>query len=155
MLNSFLLWLVNSPWSQWITNYVWVFPTIQSVHFMGFAVLIGSIAIVDLRLLGFGMKRQAPAELDADLGRWTLVGLAMMFVTGFLMFSADAVNYHNNPGFQFKMISLVVALAFNFTIHRRTVRRGAGQIGAKLTGGASLLLWTMVLAGGRVIAFLR
>ena len=155
MLNSFLAWLVNSPWSHWINTYVWVFPTIQSVHFIGFAVLIGSIAIVDLRLLGFGMRRQAPAELAADLDRWTLLGIAMMFVTGFLMFSADAVNYHNNPGFQFKMICLMVALAFNFTIHRRALRPGANQIGAKLTAGASLLLWTMVLAGGRTIAFLR
>jgi hypothetical protein len=77
----------------------------------------------------------------------------MMFVTGFLMFSTDAVNYHTNRGFQFKMICLMVALAFHFTIHRRAVRPGAGQIGAKLTAGASLLLWTMVLAGGRMIAF--
>ena len=155
MLNSFLLWLVNSPWSHWINTYVWVFPTIQSVHFIGFAVLIGSIAIVDLRLLGFGMRRQAPAELAADLNRWTLLGIAMMFVTGFLMFSTDAVNYHTNPGFQFKMICLMVALAFNFTIHRRALRPGASPISAKLTAGASLLLWTMVLAGGRTIAFLR
>jgi hypothetical protein len=153
MVNSFLRWLVNSPWSHWINTYEWIFPAIQSVHFIGFAVSIGSIAIVDLRLLGFGMRRQPPAELAADLDRWTLLGIAMMLVTGFLMFSTDAVTYHNNPSFQIKMTCLMVALVFHFTIHRRAVRPGAGPVNAKLAAGASLLLWTTVLLAGRMIAF--
>jgi hypothetical protein len=153
MVNGFLRWLVNSPWSHWINTYEWIFPAIQSVHFIGFAVSIGSIAIVDLRLLGFGMRRQPPAELAADLDRWTLLGIAMMLVTGFLMFSTDAVTYHNNPSFQFKMTFLMVALVFQFTIHRWAVRPGAAPAGAKLAAVASLLLWTTVLAAGRMIAF--
>jgi hypothetical protein len=153
MVNGFLRWLVNSPWSHWINTYEWIFPAIQSVHFIGFAVSIGSIAIVDLRLLGFGMRRQPPAELAADLDRWTLLGIAMMLVTGFLMFSTDAVTYHNNPSFQFKMTFLMVALVFQFTIHRWAVRPGTAPVAAKLIAGASLLLWTTVLAAGRMIAF--
>jgi uncharacterized membrane protein len=109
--------------------------------------------MVDLRLLGFGMRRQTPAELAADLGRWTLLGIAMMLVTGFFMFSTDAVTYHNNPSFQFKMTCLLVALVFHFTFHRRAVRSGAAPVGAKLAAGTSLLLWTTVLAAGRMIAF--
>src|SRR5260370_15040018 len=128
MVNNVLRWLVNSPWSHWINAYEWVFPAIQSVHFIGFAVSIGSIAIVDLRLLGFGMRRQAPAELAADLNRWTLLGIAMMLVTGFLMFSTDAVTYLTNPSFQFKMTCLVVALGFHFTLHRRVVMTRAGLV---------------------------
>jgi hypothetical protein len=153
MVNGFLHWLVNSPWSHWINAYEWIFPVIQSVHFIGFAVSIGSIAMVDLRLLGFGMRRQAPAELAADLDRWTVLGIAMMLVTGFLMFSTDAVTYHNNPSFQIKMTCLLVALVFHFTIHRRAVRSGAGPVGAKVAAVASLLLWSTVLAAGRMIAF--
>ncbi len=153
MLNSLLRWLVNSPWSHWINKYEWVFPAIQSVHFIGFTVSIGTIAMVDLRLLGFGMRRQTPAELAADLDRWTLLGIAMMLVTGFLMFSTDAVTYHNNPSFQLKMTCLMVALVFQFTLHPRAVRRGAGAAGAKLAAATSLLLWTTVLAAGRMIAF--
>src|SRR5260370_10265026 len=150
MVNNVLRWLVNSPWSHWINSYEWIFPAIQSVHFIGFAVSIGSIAIVGLRLLRFGMGRQAPADLAADLNRWTLLGIAMMLVTGFLMFSTDAVTYHNNPSFQFKMTCLVVALVFHFTIHRRAVRPGAGPVGAKLTSGASLLLLCPVFMGERM-----
>jgi hypothetical protein len=150
---EFFKWLVNSPWSRFINSYEWVFPAVQSLHFIGFAMSIGTIAITDLRLLGLGMRRQAPAELAADLAPWTRVGIAVMLTTGFLMFSTDAVAYHNNPSFQFKMVCLMLALLFHFTLHRRAVRSGVPPIAAKLAAAMSLLLWTAVVAGGRMIAF--
>ena len=131
----------------------WAFPVVESLHFMGFALSIGTIAIVDLRLLGLGMRRQSASELAADLDRWTWLGFAMMLITGPLMFSADAVAYHNNPSFQFKMTCLMLALLYHFTIHRRATRTGVSPIAARLAGGLSLLLWTAVVAGGRMIAF--
>lgn len=153
MLNNFLRWLVNSPWCRLMNSHEWIFPVIQSLHFIGFALSIGTIAIVDLRLLGLGMRRQKPGDLAADLNPWTLTGLAVMLTTGPLMFSTDAVGYHYNPSFQFKMICLTLALIFHFTIHRWAVRRNLSGIGAKLAGAFSLLLWTGVVAGGRMIAF--
>ena len=153
MLTDLLRWLVNSPWSRAINSHEWVFPAVQSLHFIGFALSIGTIAIVDLRLLGFGMRRQNPGELASDLEPWTRAGIAVMLITGLLMFSTDAVTYHNNPSFQFKMICLMLALLFHFTIHRRAVRSGTSLIATKLVGGISLLLWTGVIAGGRMIAF--
>jgi hypothetical protein len=131
----------------------WAFPLVQSVHFIGFAFSIGTIAIVDLRLLGLVMRRQSAEQLAADLNRWTWIGFALMLITGPLMFSADAVAYHNNPSFQFKMACLSAAFLFHFTIHRRATRTGAMPFAAKLAGGVSLLLWTGVVAGGRMIAF--
>jgi len=151
---DFFRWLVNSPWTHAMNSHEWVFPAVQSLHFIGFALSIGTIAIVDLRLLGFGMRRQKPAELAADLEPWTRAGIAVMLITGPLMFSTDAVAYHYNPSFQFKMVCLMLALLFHFTIHRRAVRAGAPPIAAKLAGGMSLLLWTGVVAGGRMIAFI-
>src|SRR5215475_3842244 len=120
----------------------WVFPTVQSLHFIGFALSIGTITIMNLRLLGLGMARHTPAELAADLNRWTNIGIAVMLTTGPLMFSADAVTYHNNPSFQFKMTCFTVALVFHFTIHRRAVRLGSDRIWTKFSGAISLLLWT-------------
>ena len=76
-----------------------------------------------------------------------------MLITGPLMFSADAVRYHHNPSFQFKMTCLALALLFHFTMHRRATRPGTGPLLAKLAGGLSLALWTAVVAGGRMIAF--
>jgi hypothetical protein len=154
MLAEFFRWLVNSPWSHFMNSYEWVFPVVQSLHFIGFAMSIGTIAIVDLRLLGLGMRRQAPAELAADLAPWTLVGIAVMLTTGPLMFSTDAVAYHYNPSFQFKMVCLMLALLFHFTLHRRAVRPDVPAIAAKLAAATSLLLWTAVVFGGRMIAFI-
>lgn len=154
MLAEFFRWLVNSPWSHAMSMYEWVFPAVQSLHFIGFAMLIGTIAIVDLRLLGLGMRRQAPVELVADLAPWTLAGIAVMLTTGALMFSTDAVAYHNNPSFQFKMVCLMLALLFHFTLHRRAVRPNVPPIAAKLAAATSLLLWTAVVGGGRMIAFI-
>jgi hypothetical protein len=147
-------WLVNSPWSHAINSYEWVFPVIQSLHFIGFALLIGTIAIVDLRLLGFGMRRQPAADLAAGLAPWTHGGIAVMLTTGLLMFSTDAVAYHYNPSFQFKMTCLMLALLFYFTLHRRALRPDAPRVVAMLAGVVSLLLWSAVVAGGRMIAFI-
>ncbi len=154
MLAEFFRWLVNSPWSHFMNSYEWVFPAVQSLHFIGFAMSIGTIAIVDLRLLGLGMRRQGPAELAADLAPWTHVGIAVMLTTGPLMFSTDAVAYHFNPSFQFKMACLMLALLFHFTVHRRAVRPDVPPIAAKLAAATSLVLWTAVVAGGRMIAFI-
>ena len=71
-----------------------------------------------------------------------------------LMFSSDAVTYHYNPSFQFKMIFLTAALLFHFTLYRHVVRHGRSPVAARLAGGFSLVLWTAVLTGGRFIAFI-
>jgi len=131
----------------------WAFPVVQSIHFIGFALSIGTIAIVDLRLLGMGMRRQTAAQLAADLTPWTYSGLAIMLITGPLLFSADAVVYHYNASFQFKMVCLSLALLFHFTVHRKAIRPEGSPVIARLAGGLSLLLWTAVVAGGRMIAF--
>lgn len=154
MPTSFFKWLTTSPWAKAMNGPEWAFPVVQSLHFIGFALSIGTIAIVDLRLLGWGMRRQKAEELAHDLEPWTRVGIAVMLITGPLMFSADAENYHVNPSFQFKMVCLMLALLFHFTIHRRAVRSDVPPFAAKLAGVVSLALWTAVLAGGRMIAFI-
>ena len=146
-------WLVNSPWSHVMAAKEWVFPIVQSLHFIGFALLIGTIAMVDVRLLGIGMRRQTASELAADLSRWTTTGVAVMLTTGFLMFSTDALGYHYNPSFQFKMVCLMAALVYHFTVHRRALRADVPSSAAKAAAVVSLLLWAGVLAAGRMIAF--
>jgi hypothetical protein len=154
MSTSFFEWLTTSALANAMKNYEWAFPVVQSLHFIGFAPSIGTIAIVDFRLLGLGMRRQRAAEIAADLKPWTLAGLAVMLITGPLMFSTDAVTYHYNPSFQFRMACLTLALLFHFTFHRRAVWSDVSPIVARLAGVVSLLLWTAVVAGGRMIAFI-
>ncbi len=154
MLNGFFQWLANSAIPRAMNSAEWVFPAVQSLHFIGFAMSIGTIAIVDFRLLGFGKGHAGAAELARALAPWTLAGIAVMLITGPLMFSTDAVGYPNNPAFQFKMACLALALLFHFTLHRRAVHPNAPPLLAKLAAAMSLVLWSAVVAGGRMIAFI-
>jgi hypothetical protein len=151
--DSFFEWLTTTPWAKAMNGPEWAFPVVESLHFVGLALLVGTIAIVDLRLLGIAMRRQSASELAADLEIWTRIGLALMLITGPLMFSADAVNYHLNPSFQFKMVCLSAALVFHFTMHRHATRPATPPLVAKFAGAVSLALWISVVAGGRMIAF--
>ena len=152
-MTAFFAWLAAGPWARFMNGTEWAFPTVESLHVMGFALSIGAIALVDLRLLGLGLRRQTAGELAADLKVLTWVGLALMLTTGPLMFSADALSWRFNPAFQFKMLCLALALTFHFTVHRRATRPGATALLARLAGATSLILWSAVLAGGRMIAF--
>ena len=130
-----------------------IFPALECFHIVGFAICVGTIGVVDLRLLGIGMNRQKTAELAQDVAPWTLVGLVLILLSGPLMFSSDPDMYYLNPSFQIKMVCFALALIFNYTVRRRTALRGASGAGAKVVGAVSLLLWISVIFGGIFIAF--
>jgi len=130
-----------------------IFPALECFHIAGFAICVGTIGIVDLRLLGVGMSRQETAELARDVAPWTLLGLVLILLSGPLMFSSDPDMYYLNPSFQIKMVCFALALLFHYTIRRRVALRGASAGVGKLVGAVSLLLWISVIFGGIFIAF--
>lgn len=131
----------------------WAFPVCEIVHIIGFAMLIGTITIVDLRLLGVGMKKQTAAELVADTAPWTLLGLVLVLISGPLIFSSDPNLYMGNQSFRFKITMLLLAILFNWTLHRKVATSSnPGGMGT-LVGGVSMLMWTSVIFGGIFIAF--
>jgi hypothetical protein len=146
--------------STWVANAInrseWLFPVIESIHITGLAVLIGTIAIVDLRLLGFVLKKTPVSQLSAGLKPYTLTGLCIMLTTGPLMLSAEPERGYGNPAFSFKMSFLLLAILTHFTVRRRAIASGrsaGAPWGERLAACLSLLLWTGVVAGGRAIAF--
>jgi len=112
------------------------------------ALLAGTILLTDLRLFGFGLRRLTPAGVAAFLAPWTRAGLAILLTTGPLMFSSDISRYVANPAFRVKIVLVLAALVFHFTIHRKAVAAGKGR----LTAIVSMLLWSCVVLGGRAIA---
>src|SRR5215472_2589513 len=130
-----------------------IFPTLEVFHIVGFAMCVGTIALVDFRLLGVGMNHQKTAEVAQDVAPWTLVGLALILLSGPLMFSSDPDMYYLNPSFQVKMVCFAAALLFNYTVHRRVALKGEHTAGARWVGGISLALWASVIFGGIFIAF--
>jgi hypothetical protein len=134
-----------------LNNNDWAFPLLEIIHISAFTLSIGTIAIVDFGLLGWG-KHDA-AKLLNETSTLTLIGLLIMLVSGPLIFSSDPFMYLRNTSFNFKMGALVVAIIYNYTIHRNVVLSGAGPVVNKLVGLISLALWISVVFGGIFIAF--
>jgi hypothetical protein len=130
------------------------FPILECFHIVGFALSVGTIAIVDFRLVGVGMRNETPAQLDKDTFFWTLGGLVLMVFSGLLLFSSDPDNYYLNIAFDLKMIFLLLAIVFNYTIHRWVVRSDPPPGRGKIVAYISLALWTCVVFGGIFIGFL-
>jgi hypothetical protein len=131
----------------------WAFPVCEVLHIVGFALLIGTITIVDLRLLGLGMKRQKVADLVKDTAPWTLFGLVLVLISGPLIFSSDPNLYMHNQSFRFKITMLILAIIFNWTLHRKVAMSPEpGGMGA-VVGGISILMWASIIFAGIFIAF--
>ena len=132
----------------------WLFPVLQSVHIIGLTMLAGTIVLVDLRLLGIGMRRHETGELASGLAPWTSAGLLTVLVTGPLLFWSDLTRYLNNPAFVLKMGLLALALAGHFTLHRSAVQDDSSLRATKqrLAAVLSLILWSSVVLAGRAIA---
>lgn len=148
-----MLQINYDPATNPLNNNEWSFPLLEIIHIAGFAVALSTIFMVDLRLIGIGLKKQLASQLTRDFAPWTLGGFAAVLISGPLIWSSDPNMYLNNPGFQFKMAALLVALIYQYTIHRMVARRDPSGPAAALVAVVSIALWISVIAGGIFIAF--
>jgi len=99
------------------------------------------------------LKRQSAADLVKDTAPWTLLGLVLILISGPLIFSSDPVLYIYNQSFRFKIGALLLAILYNWTIHRKVAMSpDPGGMGA-VVGGVSILLWGSIIFAGIFIAF--
>jgi hypothetical protein len=129
------------------------FPILECFHIVGFAIAIGTVAMVDFRLLGLGMREQTPAQMLEDTGWWTIGALVVAVFSGLLLYATDPDKYYTNASFLIKITCLALAIGFNYTIHRKVAVAGASPGASRLAACVSLLLWVAVIAGGMFIAF--
>jgi hypothetical protein len=141
------------PYNNPLNTTEWAFPLCEVIHIVGFAMAIGTIAMVDLRLMGLSMRQNTAAQLVKDTGPWTLGGLIMVLISGPLIFSSDPNLYLNNPSFRYKITTLLIAILFNYTIHRKVAMANAGGLWGGLVGLVSLAMWASLVAAGIFIAF--
>jgi hypothetical protein len=157
LLPSWFFWQCENTWpGVWFKHAQWFFAVDETFHIMALGMLIGTLVIVDLRLLGFGMRRQSVPELAGYLGPWTLLGVAAMIITGVPLFMSEAVKLSNSSPFFFKMIFLCCAATLHFTLHRKAISSSTtkGSWLGKLAACLSLMCWLSVALAGRAIAFL-
>jgi hypothetical protein len=137
----------------------WLFPTIETVHVFALVLVVGTIMTVDLRLLGFANKERPFSQVASEMLPWTWAAFAIAALAGLLMFSSKALTYYSNIPFRLKMVCLVLAginmATFHWlgTRHLQAWDHGRPPRAARLAGGASLLLWTTIVAAGRWIGF--
>jgi hypothetical protein len=155
-LLEFCQWLQFSPPLVAMRASPWLFPVIATSHLMGLSVLGGAVLLVDLRLLGLGLRRQPVAQLAVDAERWLFRGLLVMIATGIPLFMCFATKYYYLTFFWVKMASLVAVVAFTVLVRRRVAMTDETRFNP-VTGRAvaltSLTLWTTVALGGRYIGF--
>jgi hypothetical protein len=152
----FVTWLDGSALAQGIRDSRWLFPVIEACHLLGLAVLGGCVLIVNMRLLGLGLRGQSAGEVSRDVRPFMLASLAVMLVSGFLLFASEAIKCSDNKAFWVKMSCLVLAVIATFTIQDRAIQtsdRNSGAFQVKLAALVSVLLWTGVGVSGRWIGF--
>ncbi len=145
--------LVYDPATNPLNNNEWAFPLTECIHIAAMAFSIGTIALVDLRLLGLGLTKQTAAQLARSTEIWTLAGLVGVITSGLLIFSSDPVHYLHNGPFQFKMGMLLAGIVFHYTGHRQVALSGRRGARAWLIACVSLLLWLSLVFAGIFIAF--
>lgn len=144
--------------ASWIGNTIrqssWLFPVIESVHLLGLCVLGGAVLVVDLRMLGVGL-RQPIAEVSRDARPWLIGALVVMLTTGTALFLSESIKCYYNQSFWVKMTTLPIALLFTFTLHRRVAKAGGlnPTVRTRAVALISLTLWFTVAAAGRWIGF--
>ncbi len=151
VLFAFCQWSDSLALGNAIRQSVWLFPFIEIFHILGLSVLGGTIWLLNMRLLGVPLLRQEPLPQLArqvwPLTNWSLV---LMLVSGYALFTSEAMKDFYNWGFRVKMAALLLAIVFTFTIHRRVVvadEASVAPLWRKLTAIVSFLLWLAVGLG--------
>ena len=143
-----------------IAESTWMFPTIETLHVIALVTVIGTIAIVDLRLVGVASRGHSVSLLAKDTLPWTWGAFVLAAITGGLLFISKASSYVINPYFLWKMVLLALA-GFNMLYFHLTTWRTVEHweqdpsfpFAAKLAGWLSLVFWVLVVFFGRAIGF--
>jgi hypothetical protein len=154
-LEQFWDWLANTDLAFEI-GATWVFPLIESIHVVAVAGVLGSIMVVDLRLLGLSARNYSIRSISRELTRWTWCAFMLAAVTGLGMFITRPGVYADNPAFQAKLFLLILAGVNVAVLHTGAMRNIASwdndnpaPIPAKMSAAASLVIWIGVTLAGR------
>jgi hypothetical protein len=147
--------LLQNAIADTLNNTEWAFALAKCVHIGGFAVAIGSVALVDFRMLNLGLRGETAARILRYTELWTLIALLFVVFSGVALFLSQADIYRVNLIFPLKMYALAAAFIYNFTVHRKVATmENPPPVLSKLVATVSLLLWVSVVFGGIFTGFL-
>ena len=157
---GFMQTLYDSPIGMAIRESETLFPWIESTHVLMIAIVVGTIAIVDLRLIGFASHRRGARQLIVDMLPFTWVAFVVAIITGVLLFLSNATGYYESMPFRIKLLAILIA-GINMAIFHLTAYRKIGDWddrlptprAAKIAGITSLTLWIAIVFLGRWIGY--
>jgi hypothetical protein len=158
VLLEFLQWLGATSLGMAVAE-DW-FPKVECVHVIALATVVGTIFLVDTRLIGLTSTRLSFRHISSRLLPWTWAGFILAVITGFLLFSSNSVAYYENGAFRLKLVLMILA-AVNMLYFELVTFRAVGAwdtsakppFAARLAGVLSMALWCGVIMTGRWIGF--
>ena len=162
VIPEFCAWLENTAVASHIRQSTWLFPTIETIHVLFTVLVVGSITMLDLRLLNIANRDRSISEMHDEVLPWTWTSFVCAAIAGSLLFSSSATKYYHNFTFRMKMLSLLLvginAAYFELRTYRGVTAWDRGPripLAAKVAGGVGLILWIGVVAFGRWTGFTK
>jgi hypothetical protein len=158
-MDGSLEWLSTSAFARAMRDIVWLWPALESIHFIGLALVIGAAGYLDLRLMGF--MRGVPVRAVKAFIPWAMAGFAMNLVSGVLFFIMAPEMYAFSFAFWSKIAFILIAggnaMAFETFLGQRVLALGPNEdtpMPMKIVGAVSLFSWFAVLYIGRMLPYI-
>jgi uncharacterized membrane protein len=151
MLLHLCRWLQENSFIALLNGTAWTAAVLEIVHYFSMFILVGSMVILDLRVLGLVARRLDATQLAERLFAWTWVSLALNFLSGFFMFAGSATSYYRNDIFYDKVGVIVLAIAVNLVVQKKVSawnQLPAMPASAKLVAVLSIGLWIGAIIAG-------
>ncbi len=159
-LESLVTALGDSKGSIALHESLYLYTWIEAAHVLGITLFAGTIAMVDLRLLGVSFRNIAVSQMNTRILPWTVAGFILMIVTGVVLFYAIPVRTFHSVWFRAKLILMLIAginiAVFTFHVERNRAQWDLGvptPMAAKVCAALSLAMWIGVIVTGRMIAY--
>jgi hypothetical protein len=153
-------YIQNTSWAEGLRQADFAFPLIEGTHIMALSISVGLILMLDLRLLRLAFQSERVSKVMHQVMPWALPGFAIMFVTGLVLFLAQAESAYTNYYFRVKMLMLLAlgvnAAIFQFKFYPNMAAWDLGETvpaGAKVVAAISLVFWMLVIVCGRLMAY--
>ena len=157
MLLPFFEWMGGLRLSAFFLGSIWPTPIIQNIHLMAVAVFAGSVLVVDIRMLGRGLRETPLAQLARSVEPWLIGSFVVLVISGIPQMTSTALKQYYSPFFWWKMQAVLIGVIWTVTVRRRIAMRPEAELGPvlpKVVAVVSIALWTSVTVGARLIGLM-
>ena len=157
MMLPFFEWMGGTRLSAFFLESIWPTPIVQNIHLVAIAVFAGSVLVVDLRMLGRGLRETPLADLARAVEPWLIGSFVVLVLTGIPQMASTALKQYYSPFFWWKMQAVLIGVIWTIAVRQRIAMRPEAELGPvwpKVVALVSIALWTSVTIGARLIGLM-